>query len=233
MPTSLGKPIVMRLNKEEEVYFKMNNFYIPPTKPNEIYHYGIKRRSGRYPYGSGDRPFQDRAASIAKTGIRTVTKGAGKAARKIDRGLTKAAAVSVALRELKDEKNLKIGQERLNNRIKKANSEADKLSRKIGWGNTEKAGKEFKRMENIRDVSESILNDEERTRRLGDHTRKVRNVVVTASTIGSVGSYATSAAWLASYFGSGISISATLGLPVIPAAAIAYKGYKYYKKTTY
>lgn len=27
---------------------------------NEIYHYGIKRRSGRYPYGSGERPFQSR-----------------------------------------------------------------------------------------------------------------------------------------------------------------------------
>lgn len=25
---------------------------------NEFYHYGIKRRSGRYPWGSGDRPFQ-------------------------------------------------------------------------------------------------------------------------------------------------------------------------------
>lgn len=25
---------------------------------NELYHYGIKRRSGRYPYGSGERPFQ-------------------------------------------------------------------------------------------------------------------------------------------------------------------------------
>lgn len=25
---------------------------------NELYHYGIKRRSGRYPWGSGDRPYQ-------------------------------------------------------------------------------------------------------------------------------------------------------------------------------
>lgn len=25
---------------------------------NELYHYGVKRRSGRYPWGSGDRPFQ-------------------------------------------------------------------------------------------------------------------------------------------------------------------------------
>jgi hypothetical protein len=25
---------------------------------NELYHYGIKERSGRYPFGSGDRPYQ-------------------------------------------------------------------------------------------------------------------------------------------------------------------------------
>ena len=25
----------------------------------ELYHYGVKHRSGRYPYGSGDRPYQD------------------------------------------------------------------------------------------------------------------------------------------------------------------------------
>lgn len=32
--------------------------YNHPLKPDEIYHYGIKRRSGRYPWGSGDRPYQ-------------------------------------------------------------------------------------------------------------------------------------------------------------------------------
>lgn len=28
----------------------------------EIYHYGTKHHSGRYPYGSGDRPYQDKEA---------------------------------------------------------------------------------------------------------------------------------------------------------------------------
>lgn len=36
----------------------MKNFYSPPIRPDELYHYGIARRSGRYPYGSGDRPYQ-------------------------------------------------------------------------------------------------------------------------------------------------------------------------------
>lgn len=32
--------------------------YAYPKRPDEIYHYGIKRRSGRYPWGSGKRPYQ-------------------------------------------------------------------------------------------------------------------------------------------------------------------------------
>lgn len=32
--------------------------YSAPIQPDELYHYGIKRRSGRYPWGSGDRPYQ-------------------------------------------------------------------------------------------------------------------------------------------------------------------------------
>lgn len=38
---------------------------------NELYHYGIPRRSGRYPYGSGDRPYQ----SISRKEINRVLKG--------------------------------------------------------------------------------------------------------------------------------------------------------------
>lgn len=38
---------------------------------NELCHYGIKRRSGRYPYGSGDRPFQ----SATRSEIRKLEKG--------------------------------------------------------------------------------------------------------------------------------------------------------------
>lgn len=31
---------------------------------NELYHYGIPRRSGRYPYGSGDRPYQSEGGRV-------------------------------------------------------------------------------------------------------------------------------------------------------------------------
>lgn len=33
----------------------------------ELYHYGIKRRSGRYPYGSGERPYQNLRDKIRAT----------------------------------------------------------------------------------------------------------------------------------------------------------------------
>lgn len=36
----------------------MSDFYISPIKPDEIYHYGMPGRSGRYKWGSGDRPYQ-------------------------------------------------------------------------------------------------------------------------------------------------------------------------------
>jgi hypothetical protein len=44
---------------------------------NELYHYGIKRRSGRYPYGSGARPHQHTGKKIVlsdsqKQAIKTV-----------------------------------------------------------------------------------------------------------------------------------------------------------------
>lgn len=33
---------------------------------NELYHFGIPRRSGRYPWGSGDRPFQSSGGKATK-----------------------------------------------------------------------------------------------------------------------------------------------------------------------
>lgn len=51
---------MIRLNKGG-VTFKMNYYpeYNQTTMTSyELYHYGIKRRSGRYPYGSGEDPYQ-------------------------------------------------------------------------------------------------------------------------------------------------------------------------------
>lgn len=54
--------------------------YIYPLKPDEIYHFGTKEHSGRYPWGSGDRPRQrlEKAKNIGKA----VGKTAGKIATK-------------------------------------------------------------------------------------------------------------------------------------------------------
>lgn len=44
----------------------------------ELYHYGIKRRSGRYPYGSGERPYQSLKDKIKKEPGYNVDFGRGK-----------------------------------------------------------------------------------------------------------------------------------------------------------
>lgn len=62
---------------------------------NELYHYGMPRRSGRYPWGSGERPYQSRtiAGHIAEkvknaydkipSGVKTAGKIGGKVAASI------------------------------------------------------------------------------------------------------------------------------------------------------
>ena len=45
---------------------------------SELYHYGVKRRSGRYPYGSGERPFQ------SSGGLGGLFKRKGKAKPKVN-----------------------------------------------------------------------------------------------------------------------------------------------------
>lgn len=41
---------------------------------NELYHFGIKRRSGRYPYGSGERPYQGEKTNVVRKGVDTYWK---------------------------------------------------------------------------------------------------------------------------------------------------------------
>lgn len=43
--------------------------YVQPEKPDEIFHYGVKRRSGRYPWGSGERPYQGEEFKVALSGL--------------------------------------------------------------------------------------------------------------------------------------------------------------------
>lgn len=70
----------------------MNEFYEVPLKPDEIYHFGIKRRSGRYPWGSGERPYQsnekNKFQNYEKKTVDKVKTAADRAAR---------SAISVAL----------------------------------------------------------------------------------------------------------------------------------------
>lgn len=55
----------------------MTDFYIPPIRPDEIYHFGVSKSngakigSGRYRLGSGDRPFQRRSKAERKAAKKT------------------------------------------------------------------------------------------------------------------------------------------------------------------
>lgn len=168
--------------------------YTYPQRSNEIYHFGIKGRSGRYPYGSGERPYQDRE-------------------------------------QARRQKNLAVGRERLANRINRANKmlETDKYSRKIGWENTQKAGKAHEYVKDIKEISKEILSDDDRTAKLGQYTRAMRAIDVALTSVGSTLVFGGGSLAVA---GLGLPAS-VMALPIAGSAAVAYKGYKYYQKTKY
>ena len=64
---------------------------------DELYHYGVKRRSGRYPYGSGENPYQHEAHFLSKVSALR------------EEGLTEkeiADYFNVSVRELRAEKTV-------------------------------------------------------------------------------------------------------------------------------
>lgn len=60
----------------------LNKRRVDYRKVNEIYHFGTKRHSGRYPYGSGDRPYQDREKLKAEKREKENLKKAGEFIRR-------------------------------------------------------------------------------------------------------------------------------------------------------
>lgn len=176
--------------------------YIYSIRPDEIYHYGMPERSGRYPWGSGNRPKQ-RLEGLRKQHKERLRK-----------------------------KNIEVGEERLKNRIKRANEleDVDRFSKKVGWDNTKKAAAAHKQVKEIKNVSSEILSDEDRTAKLGGYTRKVR-----ALDIGITSSAATSLAITGTTFVTGfldLPIAA-VALPLIGSGAIIGLGMEYFKKTKY
>lgn len=186
------------------------------VKQNELYHHGILGMHW------GIRRFQPYPKDYNGDG-----KEVGKALRAQKRAEKKATKD-----ETKRQKNISIGTERLENRIKRANAlaDVDKLSRKVGWENTKKASEVHKEVKNIKQVSEEILKSEVRTAALGNYTRKVR--------VGTIALSSTAASTLA--VGGSLFITTVLGGPigsmVIPigmGAAVGKAGHNYYKKTKY
>lgn len=65
---------------------------------NELYHYGTKHHSGRYAYGSGDRPMQHEPGGGSKSNpkIRKTNSGTGAKLKKASKTLAKLAKRSIA-----------------------------------------------------------------------------------------------------------------------------------------
>lgn len=87
---------------------------------NELYHYGIPRRSGRYPYGSGDRPYQSEGGRVNTDTLRI---------RSLDRKINRISRSRFKNREMK-ETSLKNRREQLIARDKDSNSNDLEVKRK-------------------------------------------------------------------------------------------------------
>lgn len=78
-------------------YFKMNE---------ELYHFGIPRRSGRYPWGSGDRPFQSSGGKVSVSKEeRKKAKRAAKADKRISKTAKKMQNISFKMEGREDKAN--------------------------------------------------------------------------------------------------------------------------------
>ena len=71
------KELVSEILKEKELEHSEDEFTVADEilsyfgltdqlKEDELAHYGIKRRSGRYPYGSGKEPYQHSSDFLAR-----------------------------------------------------------------------------------------------------------------------------------------------------------------------
>lgn len=58
--------------------------YVYPIRPDEIFHYGMPERSGRYSWGSGDRPYQRLEKKVSRMESK-ITKRFNKADARIDK----------------------------------------------------------------------------------------------------------------------------------------------------
>jgi molecular chaperone DnaK (HSP70) len=118
------------------------------TKADELYHIGMPRRSGRYPFGSGKRPFQGLEESLRKKKERKeierevkkelkASKQRYKSIRKNKRTMSDEELRNM-IQRLKLEKEL---DSLMKENLKPAQSELDRIIKNVGTDTITKFGK--------------------------------------------------------------------------------------------
>lgn len=170
----------------------------------------------------GVRRYQNKDGSLTDAGRRHY-------APKANRKEAKRQARATRNEEIK-KRNINIATERLNQRIKFADTslQTDKYAGKIGWKNTQKAADSQRVSEATKQLSSEILNDENRLARLGQTTKNAR-VADVLSTASGVAAITAGAAIIASSGGT----AAPLVIAALADTATIAAGKAFYRKTFY
>lgn len=133
-----------------------------PVGAEELYHYGIPRKSGRYPYGSGKEPYQDDPKKRRLNKDESAPKATSKRPESIwekhrkaqaEKKMAKDQEAKKVAAERPQSKAKSMSDEELKRAIARMNLEQEYLS-KVSASSTTKKGKAF--MKNFAEKTDNI-----------------------------------------------------------------------------
>lgn len=124
-----------------------------PINAEELYHYGIPRKSGRYPYGSGKEPYQSNPKKRRLNKDESASKATSRQPESIWAKHRKIQAEKKTAAEKPQSKAKTMSDEELKRAIARMNLEQEYLS-KISASSATKNGKTF--MKNFAEKTDNI-----------------------------------------------------------------------------
>lgn len=124
-----------------------------PINAEELYHYGIPRKSGRYPYGSGKEPYQSNPKKRRLNKDESAPKATSRQPESIWAKHRKIQAEKKAAAEKPRSKAKSMSDEELKRAIARMNLEQEYLS-KLSASSATKSGKTF--MKNFAEKTDNI-----------------------------------------------------------------------------